>query len=143
MSDDPRSQTARGNVRDGNSRTRTARRQYSAEYKIRILAEYEALDRHGKGRLLIREGLYTSLLSQWRHQRDQGARAALTASPGRRRVDAIGRENARLRSRVEQLRVELERARRVIESQTTLSALLDEITPDKVNSDLGAQRSAD
>ena len=32
---------------------------YSAAYKQRILAEYEQLDREGKGALLRREGLYT------------------------------------------------------------------------------------
>ena len=129
MSDDTRNQSAPGNVRDHDGSRRT-RRRYSAEYKIRILAEYDALDRHGKGRLLIREGLYTSLLSQWRHQRDEGARAALTATPGRPPVDLVGRENARLRSRVQQLQAELKRSRQVIESQTTLTAMLDELTPD-------------
>jgi transposase len=57
-------------------------RSYSARYKAEILAEYERLDRAGKGALLCREGLYTSLISQWRKQRDRGAPQAL----GRRRV---------------------------------------------------------
>jgi transposase len=35
-------------------------RQYPAAYKLRILAEYELLDKAGKGALLRREGLYTS-----------------------------------------------------------------------------------
>jgi hypothetical protein len=37
-------------------------RSYSARYKAETLAEYETLDREGKGALLRREGLYTSLL---------------------------------------------------------------------------------
>jgi transposase-like protein len=48
-------------------------RQYPAAYKLRILEEYEQLDKAGKGALLRREGLYTSLLSEWRKQRDKGA----------------------------------------------------------------------
>ncbi len=48
-------------------------RTYSAAYKARVLAEYESLDKAGKGALLRREGLYTSLISAWRQQRDQGA----------------------------------------------------------------------
>jgi transposase len=52
-------------------------RQYSASYKARILAEYEELDKAGKGALLRWEGLYTSLISAWRIQRDQGALAGL------------------------------------------------------------------
>jgi hypothetical protein len=35
----------------------------SARYKARILEEYERLDKAGKGALLRREGLYTSLIS--------------------------------------------------------------------------------
>jgi len=35
-------------------------RQYTAKYKAEILAEYERLDKAGKGALLRREGLYTS-----------------------------------------------------------------------------------
>ena len=52
---------------------RATRRRYPAKYKLEILAEYEALDRDGKGALLRREGLYTSLISAWRKQRDRGA----------------------------------------------------------------------
>jgi hypothetical protein len=51
-------------------------RSYPAAYKLRILAEYEQLDKQGKGTLLRREGLYTSLISEWRKQRDKGALAA-------------------------------------------------------------------
>jgi hypothetical protein len=37
-------------------------RRYSARYKARILEEYEALNKAGKGALLRREGLYSSLI---------------------------------------------------------------------------------
>jgi transposase len=39
-------------------------RSYPAAYKLRILEEYEQLDKAGKGALLRREGLYTSLISE-------------------------------------------------------------------------------
>jgi transposase len=51
---------------------RAVRRTYTAQYKVRILAEYERRDRDGRGVLLRREGLYSSLISEWRKQRDQG-----------------------------------------------------------------------
>ncbi len=51
---------------------RASRRSYSAKYKAAILAEYDSLDRDGKGALLRRDGLYTSLISEWRKQRDRG-----------------------------------------------------------------------
>jgi len=83
-----------------------------------------------KGQLLQREGLYTSLLSQWRKQRDRGARSALDGRPGRRRIDPAEREIARLRARAEQLEAELECARKVLQLQRTLlDDLSTEIDP--------------
>jgi transposase len=69
-------------------------RTYPAAYKLRILAEYEQLDKAGKGALLRREGLYTSLISEWRKQRDKGALAALGQAKrrGRPPVDPVARE---------------------------------------------------
>ncbi len=109
---------------------RAKRRSYSAKYKLEILAEYEGLDRDGKGALLRREGLYTSLISEWRKQRDRGALQALAAKPGRAPVDPIERENVRLKQRVGRLEEELDMARRVIEVQGKLSALLEELATD-------------
>lgn len=106
---------------------RARRRRYSAGYKQRILAEYESLDRAGKGALLRREGLYTSLISAWREQRDQGALQALGKPAGRAPADLTERENARLRRENERLAAQLDKARTVIEVQGKLSALLDQL----------------
>jgi transposase len=102
-------------------------RTYSASYKARVLAEYESLDKSGKGALLRREGLYTSLISAWRAQRDQGALQALAKPAGRPQSDPRDRDNVRLRQENEHLRGELDKARRVIEVQGKLSALLGQL----------------
>jgi transposase-like protein len=94
---------------------RAKRRSYTARYKLEILDEYVTLERDGKGALLRREGLYSSLLSEWRKQRDKGALDALAAKPGRQPLDPVERENVRLRQRVGRLEDELGTARRVIE----------------------------
>jgi transposase len=109
---------------------RATRRRYGASYKLEILAEYDGLDRDGKGKLLRREVLYTSLLSEWRKQRDRGAIDALAGKPGRPQHDPTERENARLRHRVERLEGDLVRARNVIEIQGKTSALLEEFATD-------------
>ena len=109
-------------------------RTYSARYKARILAEYESLDKAGKGALLRREGLYTSLLSAWRDQRDKGALAALAAPAGRPAADPAERDNARLRRENERLAAELATARKVIEVQGKLSALLGQLATDSSSS---------
>ena len=106
---------------------RAKRRTYSASYKARILAEYEQLDAAGRGALLRREGLYSSHISNWRAVRDQGALAALAAGPGRPPADPVERENLRLQRENARLQEELATARRVIEVQGKLSALLEQL----------------
>ncbi len=59
---------------------RASRRTYTAKYKLEVLAEYERLDKAGKGALLRREGLYTSLISAWREQRDNGCPGGLVGN---------------------------------------------------------------
>jgi transposase len=64
-------------------------RSWSAAQKARILAEYETLDKAGQGALLRREGIYSSLISAWRPQRDQG-RVAGSGSGEAGRASASG-----------------------------------------------------
>ena len=106
---------------------RATRRSYSAKYKAAILAEYDGLDRDGRGALMRREGLYSSLISEWRKQRDKGALEALGKTKGRPPVDPVERENARLKAEVAKLESELDTSRRVIEVQGKLSALLEQL----------------
>jgi transposase len=110
--------------------SRAKTRTYTAAYKARVLTEYEALDKAGKGALLRREGLYTSLISAWRLQRDQGSLAALAKPAGRPPADPRDRENAKLRKENERLRADLDKARKVIEVQGKLSALLGQLASD-------------
>jgi transposase-like protein len=107
-------------------------RRYSPRYKAQILEEYERLDKASKGALLRREGLYTSLISEWRRQRDRGALAALAAPAGRPPADPRDREVARLRKQNQRLEAELAKARKVIEVQGKLSALLEQLATDSV-----------
>lgn len=106
------------------------RRTYTAKYKRDVLAEYEACSREAKGALLRREGLYTSLISAWREQRDRGALEALGRPAGAAPASAQEKETARLRRENERLTAELDKARRVIEIQGKLSALLDQLSTD-------------
>jgi transposase-like protein len=99
-------------------------RSYPAAYKLQILEEYEQLDKAGKGALLRREGLYTSLISEWRKQRDKGALQALQQRRGRPPTDPRDRELARLERENARLRDQVARQAKVIEVQGELSALL-------------------
>ena len=104
------------------------RRRFSAGYKLRVLREADACSRPGEvGALLRREGLYSSILSEWRKQREAGSLEALERPRGRKPADRRDAEIAGLRRRVERAEAELEKARRVIEVQGNVSALLGEL----------------
>ena len=96
--------------------------------------------RSGKGALLRREGLYTSLISEWRKQRDRGALEALSKPAGRQPADPRDREVARLRRENERLAAESDKARQVIEVQGKLSALLEQLATDSAPTDRGETR---
>ncbi len=92
---------------------RAARRRFTAEYKLRVLRDADACAGPGEvGAVLRREGLYSSHLTTWRRQREQGSLAALSpkkrgrpavpSSPLARRAAELERENARLTHRLKQ-----------------------------------------
>lgn len=86
------------------------RRRFSAEYRLRIVRLADACKAPGElGALLRREGLYSSLLSTWRRQREQGALEVLRArkrGPKPKAVDPrvqqLEKENARLQRKLKQ-----------------------------------------
>lgn len=107
---------------------RPRRRRYSAEYKLRIVREADTCSKPGQiGALLRREGLYSSHLAKWRQQRDAGALTALAKPRGRCAADSRDAQIAKLRQRAERAEAELTTARKVIEVQGNVSALLEEL----------------
>ena len=115
-------------VPDPEVRERAARRRFTAEYKLQVLRQADQCAGVGEiGALLRREGLYSSHLTTWRRQREQGAlvalapkkrgRPAVPVSPLARRVAELQRDNARLARRLHQ-------AEAIIEAQKKLSEIL-------------------
>jgi transposase-like protein len=101
------------------------RRRFSAEYKLRILAEADACTERGAiGALLRREGLYASHLEKWRRQRARGELQGLTAQKRGRKVAAEAAELARLQRENAALQARLQQAETIIEVQKKLSTLL-------------------
>jgi transposase len=104
------------------------RRKFTAKYKLEILEKAEACTRPGEvGELLRREGLYTSHLTYWRKQVKDGALMELGKPRGRTPVDRRDEEIAKLERKLERSEAELVKARRVIEIQGNVSALLEEM----------------
>ena len=106
---------------------RPARQSYPAKYKLQILAELDAADsKAARGEIMRREGLYSSLISAWRDQRDQGALEAMRAKRPGPKGDPLRAENARLRERVAGLEQRLATAEELIDAQGKVSALLQQ-----------------
>jgi len=106
---------------------RPRRRTFTAQDKLRILAEIDRAPVGSTGAILRREGLYSSGLSEWRRLRDAGALGAKTSvkrgpkpaarNPMASELAQAKRENARLLRR-------LEHAEAIIAIQKKVAALL-------------------
>lgn len=101
------------------------RRQHPAEYKLRILRELDECKGKGEvGALLRREGLYSSLVSKWREQREAGSLSGLSGERRGPKVDPHAAELARLQRENKRLKEELERAELIIEVQKKVAQLV-------------------
>ncbi len=103
---------------------KAARRRFSAQYKRSILEQADRCSKLGDvGALLRREGLYSSHLSNWRRQRDEGlaprkrGRKTDPATADRRVIAKLVKENQRLQ-------LKLKKAHTIIEVQKKLSEIL-------------------
>jgi transposase-like protein len=115
------------------------RRRFPGAEKRRILGEADRCTKPGQlGALLRREGIYSSMLANWRKQRDQADQAALAPrkrgpKPAANREEVrqlkqLARENARLQR-------ELERAHTIIDVQKKICTLLGLPTADESGED--------
>lgn len=121
---------------------RPRRRTFTADFKLRILAEYDSCAGDGdKGAVLRREGLYSSHLVEWRKARDAGALAGLAPRPRPIKATAEQAELARIRRRAERAEAELAKARLVIDIQGKASELLERLLAES-DEDQTQQRSS-
>lgn len=102
------------------------RRSFTAEYKNRIVEEYDGLPSGSseRGALLRREGLYSSHVSEWRRARDTAGRDGL-APRARKRRSADRVELEKLRRRNERLETELAKTKLALEITGKTHALLE------------------
>jgi transposase len=104
------------------------RRTFTAQYKLDVVAEYDAAAIGEKGAVLRREGLYSSHVVEWRRARDAGALTGLARPRGRPAADPRDAQIARLTREKDQLEQELAKARFVVDVQAKLQALLERIS---------------
>jgi transposase len=104
------------------------RRSFTAQYKLEVVAEYDAAPSGEKGAVLRREGLYSSHVIEWRRARDAGALTGPARLRGRPAADPRDAQIARLTREKAQLEQELAKARFVVDVQSKLQALLERIS---------------
>ena len=84
-------------------KTRSPRRKFSTEFKLKFLADYEACaNALARGELLRKEGLYHSRITAWRQQRDQGKLGKQVQNKTSNKMRQLARENAALKKKLAQ-----------------------------------------
>ncbi|WP_299982465.1 hypothetical protein [Desulfobacula sp.] len=105
------------------------RRNFTASYKLRILQAVDNCTESGQiGRLLRREGLYSSNLTAWRRARDNGLLQAMSPQKRGRKLkekNPLTGEVARLQKDKRNLEHKLKQAELIIEAQKKISQILD------------------
>jgi transposase len=107
---------------------KTLRRRFTARYKLEVLKKADACTEPGElGALLRKEGLYSSNLTTWRRQREQGVLNAMSPKKrGRKKIEKnpLAQEVATLQKENERLSRKLKKAEIIIEVQKKISEIL-------------------
>jgi transposase-like protein len=106
------------------------RRSFTAAYRARVVAEYEAAPHGSKAAVLRREGLYQSQIRRWAATRDAlNSGAPSSRRPHRATSSGVGKdEAARLRAENQRLTCELAKSQAVVEIMGKLQGLLETIS---------------
>jgi transposase len=106
---------------------RPFRRSFTAEYRARVIAEYEAAPHGQKAGVLRREGLYQSQIRKWTVARDKLA-GEVSASRRPHRAAAGKDDPGWLRTENQRLARELAKSQAVVEIMGKLQGLLETIS---------------
>ncbi len=122
------SATHSGHIPDPEVPEKAIRRKFTAKHKLHILREVDRCTTQGQiGALLRREGLYSSNLTTWRRQREQGTLEALSPrhrGPKAKHFDPSARRIAELECENNNLKQKLKQAETIIDVQKKLSEIL-------------------
>ncbi len=104
------------------------RRRFTVEYKLSLLKKADACTQPGEvGALLRGEGVYSSTLSQWRRQREEGTLASLKPKRRGRKVHEVNPLAGRvteLEREVQRLQGKLRQAETIIDVQKKLCEMV-------------------
>ena len=103
------------------------RRLFTAAYRLRVLEEADRCTEPGEvGRLLRREGLYSSHLSVWRKARRKGTLNGLTSKKrgAKNKSNPLEGQIRQLEAKVSRLEQELHQAHTILDVQEKVAGLL-------------------
>ena len=104
------------------------RRKFTAKYKLQILAQADTCTQPGQiGALLRREGLYSSSLTLWRRQRENGILKGMTPRKRGRKhksENPLTKQVAQLEKENRRLQQKLKKSELIIEAQKKMSEIL-------------------
>jgi transposase len=109
---------------------RPVRRSFTAAYRARVVAEYEAAPHGTKAAVLRREGLYQSQIREWTIARDALTRGASAPRRAHRATGSGGGKDdpGRLQAENQRLARELAKSQAVVEIMGKLQGLLETIS---------------
>jgi transposase len=127
---DKEPESAASGIPDPEVVERPKRRRFSAKYKLKILQETDERMARGEsiGELLRREGLYYSILSKWRQERDHGQLNALAPKKRGRKPSEeskLVKENEKLQRELDRANKKLKQAEFIIEFQKKIAQIFE------------------
>jgi transposase len=126
--EEPDTKTKGLKIPDPEVSEKPVRRNHTAKYKLRILKEADACAQPGEiGALLRREGLYSSNLTTWRRQRENGQLQALKPKKRGRKekeINPLTKRVSELEAENRHLQQKLKKAKLIIEAQKKMSEIL-------------------
>lgn len=124
----PLAPTESTNYPDPEVKPSSTRRIFSAQEKLRILAEVETMEEPGEiGAYLRREGIYSSYLWRWRKEKESGILDQIVQRKKGRKAhtpEQHQQELARLRAENQRLQAQLAKAELIMDIQKKVSSLL-------------------
>lgn len=110
------------------SSEKAKRRKFTAKFKLKVLHETDQMPEGQVGAYLRKNGLYSSYLSAWRVQREEGALAQLESKGrGRKNGDASARELAETRRELLKAQEQLRQANAILEIQKKVLLLCESL----------------
>ena len=95
------------------------RRRFSNEFKLKVLKELDESTKPGQiGAILRREGIYSSNITKWREQLEQGKLNKKLNNKHQKKIAELSKQNRKLRRKLNQ-------AKLIIEAQKKISELLE------------------